>query len=323
MKIILKNLHYRQRAARSGKLLTSGSLIVLLLSMQPSIAQNQMDMNQLVDISTPHVKAQGAAVENIRKGKEILQQALDRLGFEKWKGHSTLEIEAIDIWAKKNRWWPTAEQSFKGQYLLGTFTSRMELLDGDWKDQILGVQSWQGYKKQDLNSPLAKSSDPLLMFYLPSLQYFNELPFRLASAQFVTYAGEGKQKGKTYDLVYSTWGSLDANRDYDQFVLWIDRETSLVTMCHYTVRQAFPAAAGTIYYDSYKTLQGVTIPFKHFVLLEWPGEIRFPLEQNFFHRVEIRQAKFNAVPEGTLLPLSGLPEPRDWKPNVPISWEAK
>ena len=193
-------------------------------------------------------------------------------------------------------------------------------MDGLWKDSILGVQSWQGYKQKDFGSPLVKSGDPILLFYLPSIQYFNELPFRLVSAQFITHAGEGKHKGKTYDLVYSTWGSLEANPDFDQFVLWIDQETSLVTMCHYTVRQAFPAAAGTIYYDSYKTVQGVTLPFKHFVLVEWPDEIRFPLEQNFFHRVEIRHARFDAVADDTLLPLNGLPEPRDWKPNVPIHW---
>ncbi len=323
--VIKKHRHYQYAATVSNMLLLTLCCVFffVLPLMQPSFAQNNPNQNRLVDISTPHVKAHGKEAENIRKGKEILNRTVEKLGFGKWRAHSTLELDAIDIWAKKNQWWPSTEQSFKARYLLGTFTSMMELTDGLWKGTVLGVQSWQGYKKKDENSPLVKSSDPLLLFYFPSLHYFSELPFRLVSAQFITYAGEGKHKSKTYDLVFSTWGTLEANAEHDQFVLWIDRDTSLVTMCHYTVRQAFSAAAGTIYYDSYKTVQGVMLPFKHFVLLEWPDEIRFPLEENFFHRLEIGNAKFDAIPNETLLPMSGLPKPRDWKPNTPIDWEAK
>lgn len=306
-----------------NRILNCVLFLSIFSSMQLSNAQDQPDLSKLVDISTPHVKAHGSEEENIRKGKEILDRALAKLGFEKWKAHSTLEMEALDIWAEQNRWWPTKDQRFKGQYLLGTFTSRMELTDGPWKGRVLGLQSWQGYKKKDARVPLVKSEDPLLRFYLPSLQYFSELPFRLFSAQIITYAGEGKHADRTYDLVYSTWGSLEANPDFDQFVLWIDRETSLIRMCHYTVRQAFPAAAGTIYYDSYKTVQGVTLPFKHFVLLEWPEEIRFPLEQNFFHRMEISDVSFDSVSDNELMPISGLPQPNDWKPNFSINWDAK
>ncbi len=297
--------------------------LLILTSIPLSNAQDQNDMKKLVDISTAFVKAHGSEDSNITKGKEILQRAVAKLGFQQWRAHSTLEIEALDIWAEQGRWWPTKDQRFKAQYLLNTFTSRMELTDGPWKGIILGLQSWQGYKKNGSSAPFVKSGDPLLQFYLPSIQYFNELPFRLISAQLITYAGEGKHAGKNYDLVYSTWGSMKANPDFDQFVLWIDKETNLVTMCHYTVRQAFPAAAGTVYYDSFKTVQGVTLPLRHSVLLEWPEEIRLPLEQNFFHRMEISHARFDTVTKDELLPISGLPEPKDWKPNVPINWDAK
>lgn len=312
------------RNNRKRCLLQRWAVVLLLILWNPiSSAQEQPDLTRLVDIAPAYVREGGQDSANITRGREVLDRALHTLGHDQWKSHAMLEVEAKDIWAKSDRWWPAKEQSFKAQYLLGTFTSRMELTDGSWKGSVLGVQSWQGYKRKGESAALVQSSDPLLLFYLPSLQYFNELPFRLASTPIIIYAGEVQHRGKMHDLVYCTWSSMVAHAEHDQYVLWIDRETSLVTMCHYTVRQAFPAAAGTIYFDSYRKVQGVQFPFRHFVLLEWPDELRFPLEQNFFHRMEIYSARFGSVARNVLLPLSGLPKPRDWKPNTPIQWDAK
>jgi hypothetical protein len=140
--------------------------------------------------------------------------------------------------------------------------------------------------------------------------------------------GEVRHHGRSYDLVFATWRAAEPQPDLDQYVLWIDRETGLLSKVRYTVRDAvprmsplmqrlaLPLVAGTMHYEDYREIDGVQVPFLQTVTLQPPELTRYPLSENYFHRLELEEARFDTVPREALLPDPALGEPRDRKPEI-------
>ena len=135
------------------------------------------------------------------------------------------EVVALDEWAGASGWWETPRQRFRARRLLGTFTSQVELLDGAGRGATWGIQSWAPYRvAAGGGEPRFLDADPAIEFYLPTLHYFDELPFRLLAAEIVLDAGPASLGGRNYDRVFVTWGDAAPHREHDQYELWIDRD---------------------------------------------------------------------------------------------------
>jgi hypothetical protein len=263
-----------------------------------------------------------------RRGRERLERLAERHGLSAWRSHATMETVAKDVWPLGGPWWPEDSQRFRSQALLGTFTSRAELLDGRGEGEVWGLQAFAPYKKKSAggDATFLGEDTPEITFYLPTLQYFNELPFRLLSATVVRDGGSAHHRGKAYDLVFVSWRSPEPQSDLDQYVLWIDRQTGLLAKARYTVRDAVPRmpplqqkwfrplVAGTIHFEDYREIEGVQVPFVQTVTLPPPELTRYPLSDHFFHRLTLEQAAFDTVSRETLLPDPSLGEPGDRKP---------
>ena len=272
--------------------------------------------------------ARTSDTEGERRGRERLERLAERHGYEAWKLRTTMETVARDFWPGGGPWWPEEDQRFRTQALLGTFTSRAELLDGSGAGEIWGLQAWAPYKERNRDRTWVSKSDGALTFYLPTLQYFNELPFRILSATVVRDGGEVRHYGRSYDLVFATWRASEPQPELDQYVLWIDRETGLLSKVRYTVRDAvprmsplmrklaLPLVAGTMHYEDYREIDGVQVPFLQTITLQPPELTRYPLFENYFHRLELEEARFDTVPREALLPDPDLGEPADRKPEI-------
>ena len=260
-----------------------------------------------VDIRTEALKEHGYAATSQEQGRALLLQAAHRHGLEAWQSFATIEATAIDRWAEgASGWWPEPEQRFRMQAILGTFTSRVELLGGKGAGEVWGIQAWRAYTRRQKGGPVRfePGSDALtaMTFYLPALQYFNALPFRLLTAEYVAYAGVGTHRGQVYDLVYVTWGSFTPNEMHDQYLLWISRASGLIEMCRYTLRDIQPPHfTGTIHFDDYRSVQGVLFPFKQTVVLPPPEHTLYPLDENYYHRLVFEAVQFDAVQKEQLL----------------------
>lgn len=269
------------------------------------------------------------APDSERRGRELLDGLAERHGLTAWKRHVTMEVLGRDSWPGGGPWWPDATQRFRTQALLGTFTSRAELLDGPARDEVWGIQAWAPYKKKAGGTvpTFLSQTDRAITFYLPTLQYFNELPFRLRSAPVVRDAGDSRHRGRRYQRVLVTWGTPEPRPDHDQYVLWIDRETGLLSMVRYTLRDGLawmpPGQArlfrsvmlGTMHYEDYRDVDGVMVPFVQTVVLPPPELTRYPLREHYFHRIEVEEAHFDTVPREALLPDPPRGEPGDRKPE--------
>lgn len=269
---------------------------------------------------------QDGSADATREGRELLERLAARHGLEAWRRHATMEVVATDLW-RQGGWWPAPRQRFRSQSLLGTFTSRVELLDGPRAGEIRGLQSWTAYRREPGSADVAiVEPAPEITFYLPTLQYFSELPFRLLEADIVLHGGGADHRGRAYELLFATWGAPEPGPEHDQYVLWIGRDSGLVEMVRYTVRDLAPMAsglarrmmravgAGTIHFDDYREIDGVMVPFAQTVVLQEPALTSHPIGESFLHRLEIEMADFDSVSRQALLPLPGLPAPEDRKP---------
>ncbi len=265
------------------------------------------------------------------RGRELLDAAVARQGGAAWSGHTTLSVTGVDRFREPGPWWPQKDQ--RGEFLmaLGTFTSRVELLDGPGAGAVWGIQSWRPYRAASRTASVEFLEHDLpIEFYLPTLHYFNELPFRLAAAPIVVDLGTATLHGSTYDRVLVTWGQAAPSNDVDQYVAWIDRQSGLITKVHYTVREvaSLPfiadeqkpvmraGTAGTIHFDDFRQVGGVRLPFRHVVTLFGPAQSgpEPAKDERWVHIFEIENASFDAQPITVLRPDASLPAPADRKP---------
>lgn len=286
--------------------------------------------NRDPDLRNAEVRAERPDAE--RRGRELLARMSERHGLSAFRRHATMQATACDRWPGGSAWWPQDVQCFRSQARLGTFSSRVELLDGPERGDVWGLQSWAPYRGRAGETPAFLSeSDPAITFYLPTLQYFNELPFRILGASIVRAAGEAHLGGRTYDRVFATWGRPEPNGDHDQYVLWIDRETGLLSKVRYTVREAAarmsasqrrwlrPIILGTMHYEDYRSVDGVMMPFAQTVTLSPPELTREPLSSHHFHRLEVREVAFDSMPPEALVLDPRREEIGDRKPATTLA----
>ncbi|MCI0415008.1 hypothetical protein L0222_19720 [bacterium] len=256
----------------------------------------------LLDIRNTYIQFQGFTPDLKEKGREILLKATKAHGLEAWKRHKTMEVKASDEWISAEfGWWKSTRQEFQSIAVLDTFTSRMELLDGSERGTVLGIQNWKAYRILP-RSTLDHVRDKRIEFYLPTLQYFNELPFRILRAPVVAYAGPAKLGTQDYDLVFASWSEAPSPES-DQYMLWIHPQTNYIEYIHYTVREGRPDVDGTMHFDDFRRIDGVLVPFIQTVTVGDPLGNRNPFPPNqFFHRLIISSCSFHSTLDPALIP---------------------
>ena len=294
--------------ARRKSRRTAGSALLVAIVL-PTLVGCSM-----ADVRTAPLRDAAPESELIDKGRSLLQRVADTHGLAIWRTYTTQEVIMTDAWQAAS-WWPESEQKISLKTLPGTFTGKVTFLEGSSAGTEWGIQSWRAYRRDPtgrLSFEPAQEEPTAQTFYLPSLQYFNELPFRLLKATHIAYAGEREYRGKIYDLIFASWGSFEPNPDHDQYLLWIDRSTMLVAMCQYTLRDAAPAFTGTIHFEDYRDLNGVQFPFKQTVILPAPENTLYPLDEYFFHQSRVESVSFDAFDRAELIVDASL-EPGDAK----------
>ncbi|MDX1644236.1 MAG: hypothetical protein R3244_07765, partial [Thermoanaerobaculia bacterium] len=260
--------------------------------------------------------------ELTERGRSLLERSAHAHGLEAISRKKTATIVATDEWPGGSPWWPVPAQRFEAVRRLGTFTSQVELLEGPRAGEIHGLQSWQPYRRPPgATSVEPVDSSPLASFYLPTLQYFDELPFRLLEAPIVVDAGPKELGSKTFDRLFVTWGDEAPHARDDQYEIWIDPDTHRIAKAYYTVREAPAfspallaplmrfAGVGTMHYSDYRDVEGVLMPFVQTVTLGSPEDHPSEAPGEFFHRLTVESIRFDAADPASLEVLSGLAPP--------------
>lgn len=192
----------------------------------------------LADIRPAQLRKGSISEAAAAKGKALLERAADMHGMQKWNRHNNLEIMGIDDWV---HWmgrafinpFAKAQQKIRLQLLLGTWTSRLEILDAAGVTEVWGIQAWHTYRSQVGQHPVFQA-DEKISFFLPTFQWWLEFPFRIVSAPIVTALSESQDS--RFDRVFVTWSSLEPHRELDQYIVYINKGTGLIDRIEYTIR---------------------------------------------------------------------------------------
>ncbi len=238
---------------------------------------------------------------------QLLEEVIAANQLRKLAEAETYSLEATDNWkgllAVMNPL-PKDNTVMALRFRPNSFDGQLKYLDGDNKT-VHGVQSFRYYKIKD-DGAIKLRNKKSIVFALPAIQYFFELPLRLHNAPFLKYAGTATVEGKKYDLVFATWQELAPHKEHDQYLLYINKATRQLDFANYTVRGLYLPAPkslyGSIRFSNRKTTNyGITYPGTMTIQLN-----SLKKEKRFAHRIATDKLELNSFNVLDLYPIQGL-----------------
>lgn len=273
----------------------------------------------MADLRTSLVKKEGLTDQHIAKGKELLEKAWKKQGFDKVANHEVYSFNGTDTWkgpmGKMGKLWPQMKTDLHFKYKLGTFDGQANFKNGARKGDFVGLQNWNYYEISASGDTVFKPKDKRVVFGLAAFQYFGEMVGRLKDAPIISYAGKGEMKGKTYDLVFCTWNTPKPHLNADQYLAWISEETGLLEYAQYTLRDNYlkmPGGRvfyGGVEYGDFRNINGTLIPHEHTV---YAMKLKKKKSKNI-HQLLITDFEFDSFDPEDLRPDKNIEPGGDFK----------
>lgn len=270
----------------------------------------------LADLRTADIKDNTQTQEQILYAKSVLNNAVKKQGLDKAKNYKTYQVTATDHWngflGKVGNPWKFNADKMAVRFSVGDFDSQVEVLEGDQKGFTAGLQSWNYYEKQNNSYQTDSKQDAGVSFVLSAFHYFFELGSRLADAPFIRYAGTDKLGDKEMEKVFVSWGN-EATVDYDQYVVWIGKESGLIEAVTFTTRDNFKPTPsflyGSLQFDDFREVDGVLIPFLQTAQVKEPDADT----SNYVHQLKVSDFKWDNFPVSDIRPLKNVKNSGDSK----------
>lgn len=271
-----------------------------------------------VDLRTSTVLNDPNSTE--QNGRLLLENSMKKMGYEAFSKTKVYEATAQFKW--KGIWLTMPMNSFPGnnkkdlrfRFATNTFDGQIEYLEGRKQGTIQGIQSWQGYKTEVQSDFLKQHEHDRYLWGLATYHYILESPLRMLEATIIRYAGEKEQDGELYDLVYATWGSEAPNKNYDRWLIYINKKTGFIDLTEVTINDFFvpmPKSMqhGTVRFERELTSIGTYMPSKVQIQLQGPKE-----KDNYVYYFTVKNYVFDHFSKDELYPIEGLPFYGNTKP---------
>ncbi len=237
------------------------------------------------------------------RGKALLEElAQAHGGVDAWRAGGHTQFVVRDHWPHfitraAAAPWPESGQRIRFTVRTGEDSSRAEFLEGSGQGEAWGIQQWVTYKVAKGGSPRFEP-DSDVWFWLPTVEYFFEAPFRLREGQNVTYLGSETLGDRTFEKVFVTWGGWSLTDEIDQYVVWIDADTRRLGYLQYTVRDFGSSMQGTVAYSGYVDVGGGLLAPGDVRTVDAPGSTEVSL-----HRMQFTDVDYAApVPPSFVVP---------------------
>ncbi|MEL6863860.1 MAG: hypothetical protein AAFP19_05550 [Bacteroidota bacterium] len=243
-----------------------------------------------------------------QKALQLLEEMATAHQLDRWENIQTYQIHLTDefygLFGKMGNPYPKNRADIELTYIPGTFTGQGVFKSGKWKDKLWGIQSWRTYEKgEDDKIQFHKKNKKDIEFWLPTYQYFIELPMRIREADVFCYAGERKYKDQVYDVVFASWKTASPQKDLDQYLLWINRETKLLDAVEYTIRDVNKWIKGVLFYEDYREIEGLLIAH------QMPVRSFSMDAKKVLHEIKVLEVAVNTLDRNSLLPNPNLGDP--------------
>lgn len=254
--------------------------------------------------------------EDGASARERLESLRAAHGADAWEQYTVMDVRFQDDWPF---WltrallspWDVSNQSLRGRMLRRSWTTELTLLDGDDPGERWGLQSWKTWRASSTGDPTFEESW-VIATMVPGLRYFLELPLAQDTATYVGDAGTGTLDGKTHERLYVTWNRSEPQRDYDQYVLWIDPDTGLVARVDFTIRALSGLAVATAAFRDYEDHGGVKLPREIVIDGVLPTGHTLPV-----HTIRVDDVQWDTVTVDSLKPDPTLVDTGEVKPATP------
>lgn len=199
------------------------------------------------------------------RGLQLLAEVIEAHGnLDPWKQARTVEMTASDHWEHwmgRLMFMPQKEsgQLMRWQTNLGRDRVSIELLDGPGKGEKWVMQDWPLYRAASGEQP-DYGAGKKIHFYVATMNYALQLPFRNANGEVVRYGGQGSLRGKRYELIYTIWHTAEPWKDASQYVLWIEPVTHELAHLQLTDRELMKGVAGMMGFTGWRTIDALNVP---------------------------------------------------------------
>ena len=278
-----------------------------------------LTMSCAADLRTRSIKDGAQTEAQITTARQRLESAIAAQGFNTTDRFRTYEVTATDHWrgmlGNMGRVWNWKEDEMKLRYTLGDFDGQVEVTAGPKKGFKAGVQSFDYYEYTDGRYDTDVKDDKRLIFAINAFHYFFELGPRMLNAPVIRDYPDDELAGEPMHRVFVSWGT-DKTRDYDQYVVWIGKQSGLIEAVTHTVRDNYLPGAQPMYttteFDDFRDVDGVKIPFKQTVTLFGPDA----KEKGYVHRLTVTDFQWDAFAPEAIRPNATLEVMGDEKPTT-------
>jgi len=245
------------------------------------------------DIRPPYLKKEN--IEDAESLGHVLLHEVQKAygGKEHWLSFDIASYQQTADWYEDKfgtSGWDTLPQKFIMTSELGTDNSEFRLLNGQNSGQNWGVKNWNSYRL-DANGDMEYEENEKYQHKLIYKNYWFQFPFRISEAPIILYAGEEAVYGKNYDLLFVTWGSEEANKDYDQYVLYIDQQTRLIEWLQFTIRDKFRFLQLTAQFADFDEINGIICPFTQYITMGKTGNQNRKIHENRYEWIQFGDIK--------------------------------
>ncbi|MDG1330981.1 MAG: hypothetical protein P8P74_01520 [Crocinitomicaceae bacterium] len=237
-------------------------------------------------------------LSNQEKAKQLLEEMGTAHGISNWDSIQTYKVTFHDEFygfiGKQAHPFKEQEMTFSLHYIPKTSNGQLEIASGKQKGTVWGIQDWTTYYKNESGVMTSKKNKDMT-FWIPTYQYFIELPNRIQEATSIDYIGQKLMDSVQVEGVIASWGTTEPQKDVDQYIIWINSETKRIVKVEYTVRDMYRFVSGAASFQEYKEYNGILLPSK------MPVESN--LTKDLLHTMSISDFMPNSVPVDSLMPL--------------------
>ncbi|MCC5813415.1 MAG: hypothetical protein JJT78_01545 [Leptospira sp.] len=223
------------------------------------------------------------------KASSILVSPIDPgLDPLKWRDVRGMELFLIDYWNSGfvRMFTPVPErvQAMKVKLSFFSNTASIRFTDGKGRGKVIGIDNGEPYI---IDPKLGKvmNSDNEIRIYVESLRLYILLPFIVNAFNNIAYMDEMEYSGSRYDEIFATNGDWKPSEDFDQYRLYVRKDTGAIEFIRFTYRDVFNSYKGLLHYEEYTNLSGKLFPMKIAIKDDFS-------DSSFVHQLQIGNVKF-------------------------------
>lgn len=225
---------------------------------------------------------------NNLKAKDLMEQMGKAHAIEVWDSITGYQVtfseEFYGVLGKMNDPFENSTSELFLNYVAGSPIGMLSFKSG--KEQVSwGYRSGKTYRIDDDEKPNLESNKKM-HFWIPTYQYFIELPMKIQEATVLDYTGTKEINGIQTEGLLASWDTLEPQPDIDQYLIWLDSDTHRIVKVEYTIRELYPFITGAAYFQNYKEFHGLPLPS------DMPVESNL-VKDGFLHRMGIMDFKVN------------------------------